>query len=272
MKHIILFSGGHSSAITAIKVVEKYGKENCILLNHDISSNVEDGDIKRFKNEVSRYLGIETTYANMDGWEHNDQFDVSIKAKAFKTPSTPAICTSRMKTQPFMKWLEENFPDKDCICYYGFDENEINRIVRRTYIMALNGYKTEYPIAQWSKTITSTLEININPPLKYGSFKHANCTGCIKGGSQHWYVVYCERPDIFEKAKKAEDIIGNAILSEGKYLKDVECEFNRMKNLGVIPTEHIKFQTFWSNAKKLLDSPSLFNFETFEKSCDCGAY
>lgn len=272
MKHIILFSGGHSSAIVAIKVVEKYGKDNCILLNHDISSFVEDEDIKRFKNEVSSYLDIEITYANMKYWDTKDQFDVSIESKAFKTPDTPAICTNRMKTKPFMDWLRLNHPKKDCILYYGFDEFEINRIVRRTYILALEGYKTEYPIAQWKKTILSTNEIGINPPLKYGSFKHANCTGCLKGGSQHWYVVYCERPDIFKKAKETEKILGHAILSKDKYLKDLECDFKKMKSIGIEATEHIQFQTFWSNAKKQLNSPTLFNYEDFNKSCDCGAY
>ena len=272
MKHIVLFSGGHSSAIVAIKVIEKYGKENCILLNHDIISTVEDEDIKRFKKEVAEYLNMEITYANMKDWDKLDQFDVSIKAQAFKTPATPAICTSRMKTQPFMKWLEKNYPEKDCICYYGFDDNEVNRIVRRTYIMALSGYKTEYPIAQWAKTITSTEEIGVKPPLKYGSFKHANCTGCLKGGSQHWYVVFCERPDIFKKAKETEKIIGNAILGKDKYLKDLECDFYRMKEMGVVPTEHKQFQTFWAEAKQILNSPTLFNYEDFKKSCDCGAY
>lgn len=272
LKHIVLFSGGHSSAIVALKVVKKYGKENCILLNHDISENVEDRDIKRFKQEVAQYLKMEITYANMEDWESMDQFDVSVKAKAFKTTNTPAICTSRMKTQPFMKWLESNFPEKNCVCYYGFDKDEINRIVRRTYIMALSGYKTEYPIAQWKETITSTKDIGIEPPLKYGSFKHANCTGCIKGGSQHWYVVYCERPDIFKKAKEAEATIGNAILGKDKYLKDIECQFYRMKQIGVEPTEHIKFQTFWAEAKRRLKSPDLFSLETYTKSCDCGAY
>ena len=45
-----------------------------------------------------------------------------------------------------------------------------------------------------------------------------------------------------------------------------------MKAVGIDATEHIKFQTFWANAKKQLASPTLFNFENFEKSCDCGAY
>ncbi len=272
MKHVILFSGGHSSALVAIKVVEKYGKDNCILLNHDISPFVEDEDIKRFKNEVSNYLDIEITYANMNEWESKDQFDVSIKAKAFKTPNTQAICTNRMKTEPFMKWLKINFADKDCILYYGFDKIEIDRIVRRTYILGVAGYKTEYPLAQWKQTIISTNEINIIPPLKYGKFKHANCTGCLKGGSQHWYVVYCERPDIFKKAKETEKILGYAILSKDKYLKDLECEFSRMKQMGINATEHIPFQTFWSDVKKQLKSPTLFNFENFKKTCECGDY
>ena len=39
-KHIICFSGGHSSAIVAIEVVRRFGKENTVLLNHDINYNV----------------------------------------------------------------------------------------------------------------------------------------------------------------------------------------------------------------------------------------
>jgi len=68
MKHIVLFSGGHSSAIVALKVIEKYGKESCILLNHDIIETVEDKDIKRFKSEIANYLDMDITYANMDDW------------------------------------------------------------------------------------------------------------------------------------------------------------------------------------------------------------
>ena len=52
------FSGGESSAIVAIEVVRKFGKENVVLLNHDISPKVEDADAKRFKKEISNYLGL----------------------------------------------------------------------------------------------------------------------------------------------------------------------------------------------------------------------
>lgn len=45
MKYIVCFSGGHSSALAAIEVTRKSGKENVVLLNHDISPNVEDADV-----------------------------------------------------------------------------------------------------------------------------------------------------------------------------------------------------------------------------------
>lgn len=35
-KAIVCFSGGHSSALVAIEAVRKYGKNNVILLNHNI--------------------------------------------------------------------------------------------------------------------------------------------------------------------------------------------------------------------------------------------
>ena len=104
MKYIVCFSGGHSSALVAIEAARKYGKENVILLNHDISPNVEDADIKRFKREVADYLGIEITYANMDGWEQKDQLDVCMEISAFKVDNGTALCTNRLKTEPFIKW------------------------------------------------------------------------------------------------------------------------------------------------------------------------
>lgn len=111
MKHIVCFSGGHSSAIAAVEVVRKFGAEDTILLNHDLCPRTEDADIKRFKKQVSDYLGVPITYANMPEWDVKDQFDVCMEIKAFKagTQST-AFCTNRLKTEPFHKWLAEHYP------------------------------------------------------------------------------------------------------------------------------------------------------------------
>ena len=108
MKKIICFSGGHSSALAAIETARKYGTEGMVLLNHDISPHVEHEDIKRFKREVAEYIGLTITYANMPGWETMPPLAVAVANKAFKAFNHPAFCTSRLKTEPFYKWLEEN--------------------------------------------------------------------------------------------------------------------------------------------------------------------
>ena len=162
MKYIVCFSGGHSSALCAIECVRKHGKENVILLNHDLSEEVEDTDIKRFKNEVANYLGINITYANMEGWENKTPLRVCKELGGFKFGNGPVLCTSNLKTKPFHKWLKDNYPvasgevREDITLIYGFDKKETNRIQRRIGVMINQGYKTDFPLAFWNRTIQAT--------------------------------------------------------------------------------------------------------------------
>lgn len=200
MKHIVCFSGGHSSAIVAIYCVDMYGKDNVILLNHDINPGYEAADIKRFKKEVADYLGLPITYANYGGITDPkllpDQFDVCMQAGAItEKGSGQALCTNRLKTAPFYDYLGGEFPpfstlfedQKDCIIYYGFDAKETDRMQRRSSILGAMGYKTSYPIAHRELRITVTNQIGIKPPSTYDTFIHANCIGCLKAGLLHWY-------------------------------------------------------------------------------------
>ena len=189
MKHIVCYSGGHSSALVAIEVVRKFGKENVVLINHDIHPNVESCDIKRFKQQVADYLELPITFVNHADWNTKDQFDIVIEAKAFKVGNGTALCTNRLKTAPFHSWLESNAEKGVDVIYYGFDSNETVRIQRRVGVLSNMGYKSDYPLAFWERTIQSTKDIGIEPPNTYANFKHANCTGCLKAGKQHWYIV-----------------------------------------------------------------------------------
>lgn len=265
IKHIVCYSGGHSSALVAIEVVKKYGKDNVILMNHDINSSVESADIKRFKQEVANYLKLPITYVNHPEWNTKDQFDVVIDAKAFKVGNGTALCTHRLKTQPFELYLKEHFSDKNCILYYGFDRNEKARIQRRSSILASMGYKSDYPLALWERTITSTNEIGIEPPNTYGVFKHANCTGCLKAGKQHWYIVYLTRKDLWEKAKLAEELIGYSILKD-QYLDELEPMFEQMNKIGITTTEHEDGRTFFARVRKLVKE---YNDDSPELPCEC---
>lgn len=267
-KHIVCYSGGHSSALVAIEVSRRFGEEDTILLNHDIHPSVESADIKRFKGEVSEYLNIPITYENHPEWDSKDQFDVVMDARAFKVGNGTSLCTNRLKTKPFEKFLDEHYPQKDCIIYYGFDRNEMVRIQRRVGVLGNKGYKSDYPLALWpdnGRTIWSTKEIGISPPNTYNVFKHANCIGCLKAGKQHWYIVFLTRPDIWNKAKMAEDTIGYTIL-KGQSLAELETVFTKMRCSGVTTTEHEKGVTFFARIKK--DYPEVF-MDGDEKPCEC---
>lgn len=279
MKHIVCYSGGASSAKVAINVVNRYGKDNVILLNHDINSSVEDIDVKRFKQEVADYLGLPITYANWQGKEGDDivdHFDLCEDLGGFQFGVSQVMCTYRLKTLPFKEYLEKNFPVEgqqirdDVTIYYGFDADEPHRISRRSGILATMGYKADFPIAFWKDYNPKALEeANIRPPLQYSKFKHANCAGCLKAGKQHWYVIFCERPDIWERAKLSEDRIGHSIL-KSDYLEDLEDDFKVMRCEGIEPTEYVPAGQFWANAKKVLQNR--FNLKLFEadsKPCEC---
>lgn len=257
MKHIVCYSGGHSSGLAGVEVARRFGPENTIWLNHDIHFTVEHADIKRFKRELSEHIGIPITYAN---YKHRDwdQFDLCVHHSAFKIENGSEICTSRLKTEPFMAYLQKHHPDRDCIIYYGFDDTkrELDRMQRRIGIMAAQGYRTDYPLALWKdRTIHSTKEVGIEPPSTYEVFQHANCIGCLKAGWQHWYIVYCTREDIWLKAKWAEDEIGYAIHHDESgpvYLEDMESRFALMKAAGIEPTERTSHQKFWASARKVV--------------------
>lgn len=256
-KYIVCYSGGHSSALVAVEAVRKFGKDNVILLNHNISPEVEDKDIKRFKEEVADYLGIKITYANMPGWETKTPLKVCKELGGFKFGSSPVLCTYHLKTLPFQKWLKENYPVKkgeireDIVILYGFDKNEKARIQRRSSILGQQGYKSDFPLAFWERTINEIEDIGIKRPATYELHRHANCIGCLKSGMQSWYLVYCLYPNLWKEAKETEEKIGYSILKD-KFLEELEPKFSQMKCQGIIPTEKVSPQAFWRRVEKEL--------------------
>lgn len=264
-KFVVCYSGGHASAICAINAVLRYGKENVILLNHDINPNRESRDIKRFKKEVAQFLGMEITYANHERWDSITPVSVCRELGGWKFNNSPILCTYHLKTLPFYKWIDRNDPERLHTYIYGFDKSkkEIARMNRRIGMMAAIGCKTDYPLITWGDLeIKTTESIGIQRPNNYDNFIHANCQGCLKAGWQHWYIIYVHRPDIWNEAKEGEHEIGYAIhkdsnTSEPVYLADREKLFERMRQVGVPTTEHISSHLFWATAKKWIKTGDL---------------
>jgi hypothetical protein len=110
----------------------------------------------------------------------------------------------------------------------------------------------DFPLAYWERTIFDTKEIGIPRPKTYKLWKHANCQGCLKAGRQHWYCVYCIRPDLWEEAKQAESEIGYSII-KGVFLEELELQFKEMRDeKGICPNEKTDANTFWAMVEKVL--------------------
>jgi len=269
-KYIVCYSGGHSSALAAVETVRKVGKESVILLNHNISEEVEDIDTKRFKEEVAKYLGLEITYANMPGYENKTPLRIAKEVGGFKFGNGTALCTYKLKTEPFYNWLQKYYPVKkgdvreDVKIIYGFSSEEVSRIQRRIGVMINKGYKCEFPLAFWERTVINIEEVGIKRPSVYETFRHANCKGCLKAGKQQWYIVYCLYPKIWKEAIETENEIGYSILKD-IFLHDLEPKFKRMKCRGIIPGEKMKPQTFWSKVEKAIPVEGQLSF----LPCEC---
>lgn len=253
--HVICFSGGHASALCAVETVRKYGAENCILLNHDISSKVEDSSVKEFKLQVADALGVKLSFANAKNFEGRTPLQVAREKGNFACKPGQHFCTYELKTKPFHEWLKKNFPVKkgrrreDVRVVYGFDANEPERIERRRTIMNDMGYDTEFPLASNDCCIRDIREIGIEPPSVYKSFLHANCVGCLKAGVRSWYVTYCLRPDVFEEAVETENVLKRSILKKC-FLIELIPQFEMMKKMGIEPTDRGDFHRFWKETRR----------------------
>ena len=255
MKYVVCYSGGHNSALAAVETVRRFGRENVILLNHNISSKVESIKIKEFKKRVAEYLHLQITFANCENFEEKTPLSLCLEHGRIKFRVGREICTYYLKTKPFYDWLEGNYPvekgsiSEEITLIYGFDSCEVRRIQRRRSFLLGIGYRSMYPLAEWERTIHEIEEIGISRPEVYRASKHANCDGCLKAGKQHWYKIYCCRPDIYEEAKEVEERLGYSII-KNEFLADLELEFERMRLAGIPASENMDSYWFWNYAKK----------------------
>jgi hypothetical protein len=134
-KYVICYSGGRSSSECALTMAALHGAKNLILLNHNINGHIEQACTKKLKEDVASYLGLDITYANHNDWDTATPVSVCVDAGAWKVGRGKILCTNRLKTAPFMKWMEKNDPNKENIYVYGLDRNELSRITRRAQVM-----------------------------------------------------------------------------------------------------------------------------------------
>lgn len=225
MKQIVLFSGGASSAYTAKLAIDKYGKENVILLHTPTYAEHSTADI--FRDQVSNFLDmpIMTQEDSRSLWQLIEDNNC---LPSFHIP----FCTQQLKikqTDIFLKSMTE-----EVNVHYGFGIDEYSRVQKVYARLLAKGYSTEFlvyksgiPNEQIKKIIQEEWKIELPQPYKY--LQHNNCIPCFKGGKAHFKQVCRYYPEQFGKAEELEKKIGHTVFKDCT-LEDIRKEVMRSKN------------------------------------------
>lgn len=213
-KHIVLFSGGVSSYLTAKRVKEKYGTDNLILLFTD--TLIEDRDLYRFLYEAKDKIGGEFVH-----WkEGHTPWELFFKHHMIAN-SRVDICSKTLKRDQTRIFLKERFIFTwQYVLYLGLSWEEQDRIdkVKKNWKPSI----TEFPLADppylfkddmFKEVETDGLKV---PYLYELGFSHNNCGGfCVKAGVGHFKLLLEKLPDVYaEHEQKEQDF-------RRKFKKDV---------------------------------------------------
>jgi len=259
MKHIVFFSGGIGSYFAAKRVVEKFGKDDVILLFTD--TIIEDKDLYRFLEESSKKLKAELVWIK-DG---RTPWDVAFDVK-FLPNSRIAQCSHILKQKIAEKYIKENFKPEECILYLGIDWTESHR--KNSPIKNWAPYKVEFPMCEQpyldKKKMMELLEVEEKieiPKLYKQGFSHNNCGGfCFRAGIGHFKNLLEKKPELYKYHEEKEEELRN-------YLKRDDISIvRRVKNGKKINI------TLKELRQELENSPEQLSFEDLTDVGGCGCF
>ena len=221
MNHIVSFSSGLSSAITAVRVLDKHPDALLVFMD----TNFEDEDNYRFMSDFENRFGVKIMRL-ADG---RTPYEVS-RAEHVIPNNSLAPCTFRLKIDLFKNFLL--YLGREATIYIGYDYSEMHRIASTTKNYEDMGYKVDYPLL-WkpleTRRYTDVVRIDwgIEAPRMYRlGYTHANCGGrCVKQGQGDWIRTLINFPERFAEIEAWEnDMRKNEVNSNYALLKSQTLE------------------------------------------------
>lgn len=184
-QHVVMFSGGIGSWVTAKRVVAQHGKKHLTLLFAD--TRVEDADTYRFLRDAAKNAGGKLVTVE-DG---RTPFEV-FKDDRFLGNHRLANCSKYLKQIPCRRWVEANCDPEHTTIYVGIDWSEIHRLpaIRKGWApYTVEAPMTERPYLGKAQMVHLADDLGLVPPAAYAKgMPHANCLaqGCVRGGMSYW--------------------------------------------------------------------------------------
>lgn len=226
MLHVVMFSGGLGSWMTARRVAEKHGTDDLVLLFADVGSDRsnhvgEDEDTYRFIKEAAADVGgrLVTVRDGRDIWQvfHDDRFLGN---------SRLANCSKFLKQKPCRDWLTENAPNpEDATVYVGIDWSEVHRLpaIEKGWApYKVEAPMTEKPLLDKQAMMDACEASGIELPRLYrAGFAHNNCGGfCVRAGQAQMELLLREHPERFAFHEAEEEKLREYLGKDVAVLKD----------------------------------------------------
>lgn len=269
MKHVVMFSGGLGSWLTAKRVAEQHGTDDLVLLFADVASDRsphvgEDEDTYRFIREAAADVGAElvTVADGRDIWQvfHDDRFLGNTRL---------ANCSKFLKQKPCREWLDANADPADTTVYIGIDWTELHRLPAIENGWAPYPVKapmTEPPLLDKDDMRAACEAAGIEVPRLYrAGFPHNNCGGfCVRAGQAQMELLLREHPERYAFHEAEEQKLRDYLGKDVAVLRDRST----MRVLQVHPTPDTRPLTLREFRERIEDQPNLFDPLDFG-GCGC---
>lgn len=205
-KIVVWFSCGAASAVAAKKTIEKYGKDNhVVVVNTPIKE--EDEDNRRFLKDISKWIGQDIFTAINPKYPNSSAVEVWEDRK-YMSGIKGAPCTGELKKQARYYWEEMNKPDWHVL---GFTANEKKRHDR----FVLTEVDNVIPVLiddglTKGDCFNIIIEAGIELPRVYKlGAPNANCKCCVKATSPtYWNFCRIAFPKDFKERSEQSRRLG----------------------------------------------------------------
>lgn len=252
MKHIVGFSGGIDSQACARWVLERYPKDDVILLNSNAGGNehpITTEFIEWYSANIHPVVVIQPIVADMAGrgkgmieklgLKPDDPLDFGTLAqiKQFFPAKTQQFCTTHLKLEPQRRWMKENIHD-DYVRYAGVrrEEGKPNAECKGRYYTRIKEWDDYYdcelhhPIADWTKQMCFDYckhhDGRFNELYTMG-FNRVGCAPCVNSNKEdirNWATRF---PEMIDKVREWEKRTGRTFFrpqassSEWMWIDDI---------------------------------------------------
>jgi hypothetical protein len=255
--HVVMFSGGIASWMTAKRVAAMHGIDRLTLLFAD--TLMEDEDTYRFLDVAAANVGGKLVKLS-DG---RDIWQV-FKDSRFLGNTRIDPCSRILKREIMRRWVDEHCDPERTTVYLGIDWSESHRAVR--YERYWQPYRVECPLTEppyvlKAQMLAAAEEEGLPKQRLYEmGFAHANCGGgCVKAGQAQFELLLRTMPDRYAEWERREQEIREHLGKDVTILRD------RYVRNGAEVVKPITLEAF---RLRLQAQPELFDAEEWG-ACDC---